>query len=145
MKLILLIMIGFSVLNADFIKNGDVVKDSISKLEWQDDVIGTTMTWVAAINYCESLPLDGGNWRLPNINELKSIVDRTKTNPAIVNAFENIGTGNYWSSTTSENIRYDAWIINFFYGSVTYGGRGNYKHNYEKDSNEYVRCVRDGQ
>lgn len=57
MRAILLILIGFSVLNADFIKTGDIVKDTVSKLEWQDDAISTALTWTAAIGHCENLTL----------------------------------------------------------------------------------------
>lgn len=137
MRAILLILIGFSVLNADFIKTGDIVKDTVSKLEWQDDAISTALTWTAAIGHCENLTLGGySDWRLPNINELKSIVDRSKDSPAIVNGFVNTGSTYYWSSTTNEGSRDYAWIVEFNSGSVY--------HN-SKDSNSYVRCVRDGE
>jgi len=94
MKIILLIMIGLSTfLSADFTKNGDVVTDSKTGLAWQDDAIGSQMSWQSAIDYCEALTLDTyEDWRMPNINELKSIVDRSKREPAIVDGFENIGT-----------------------------------------------------
>ena len=137
MRTILLIMIGFSLLQADFIKTGDVVKDTVSKLEWQDNAIGSPTTWQGAIDRCESLTLDGhSDWRLPNINELKSIIDRSKSNPAIVQGFKNTSSGNYWSSTTHEGYKGNAWFVYFSYGVV--GDNG-------KDLNNYVRCVRDGQ
>ena len=137
MRTILLIMIGFSLLQADFIRTGDVVKDTVSKLEWQDNAIGSPTTWQGAIDRCESLTLDGhSDWRLPNINELKSIIDRSKSNPAIVQGFKNTSSGYYWSSTTNEGYKSFAWIVIFDGGIVYYNG---------KDSNYYVRCVRDGQ
>ena len=137
MKIILLIMIGLSLLKAEFLKNGDIVKDSVSKLEWQDNAVGSTMAWEDAITHCEELSLGGhSDWRLPNINELKSIVDRSKDYPAIVNGFENTSSYSYWSSTTYEDFKNDAWIVYFGYGYV---GNDN------KDYNRYVRCVRDGQ
>jgi len=134
MKIILLIMIGISILNADFTKSGDTVTDSVSKLEWQDDSATESATWVEAIEKCESL--NHSDWRLPNINELKSIVDRSKENPAIVETFQNNYSSNYWSSTTYEGSSDYAWFVDFFYGSV-YG--------YDKSGNGYVRCVRGGQ
>ena len=137
MRTILLIMIGFSLLQADFIRIGDVVKDTVSKLEWQDNAIGSTTTWQGAIDRCESLTLDGhSDWRLPNINELKSIIDRSKSNPAIVQGFKNTSSNDYWSSTTNGNYKSSAWIVYFGNGYVDYDG---------KDGNDYVRCVRDGQ
>ncbi len=137
MRAILLIMIGLSLLQADFIKTGDVVKDTVSKLEWQDNEIGSQTTWQGAIDRCEELVLDGHNdWRLPNINELKSLIDRSKSNPAIVEGFKNTSSDYYWSSTTYEDTKSSAWVVDFSYGNVG---------NYNKDDNSYVRCVRDGQ
>ena len=137
MRTILLIMIGFSLLQADFIRTGDVVKDTVSKLEWQDNAIGSPTTWQGAIDRCESLTLDGhSDWRLPNINELKSIIDRSKSNPAIVQGFKNTSSSSYWSSTTDEYYKDGAWVVYFDYGYVGNDG---------KDGGDYVRCVRDGQ
>jgi len=137
MKIILLIMIGLSVINADFTKTGDIVSDSATHLEWQDDAIGTTTSWQGAIDRCENLSLGGHNdWRLPNINELKSIVDRSKIYPAIVSGFASTSSSYYWSSTTDEGHKYYAWIVFFHYGNVY---RGDKRNSY------YVRCVRDGQ
>ncbi len=137
MRTILLIMIGFSLLQADLIRTGDVVKDTVSKLEWQDNAIGSPTTWQDAIDRCESLTLDGhSDWRLPNINELKSIIDRSKSNPAIVQGFKNTNSGNYWSSTTSDGDKANVWIVNFDDGNVGIDS---------KDNSSYVRCVRDGE
>ena len=138
MRVILLIMIGFSLLQAEFSKTGDIVKDSVSALEFQDDAVGSTMKWEAAISYCEVLTLGGhSDWRLPNINELKSIIDRSMVNPAIVNTFTNT-YGSYWSSTTTyEGNKNNTWIVYFSNGSVN---SNNSKGGYAR-----VRCVRDGQ
>jgi len=138
MRAILLIMIGFSILNADFTKNGNIVTDNNSKLQWQDNEVGSRTTWQGAIDRCESLILDGqSDWRLPNINELKSIVDRSKVYPAIVTGFVNTSSSYfYWSSTTYESNKYYAWIVYFYNGHVG---------NDVKDNGYYVRCVRDGQ
>ncbi len=130
-------MIGISMLNADFTKSGDIVTDSVSGLEWQDDAVGSTMTWESAITHCEALVLGGySDWRLPNINELKSIADRSKISPAIVSGFENTSSNDYWSSTTYENSKDYAWVVGFGNGNVYY---------YRKGNSFYVSCVRDGQ
>lgn len=129
-------MIGFSLLNAEFIKNGNIVSDSVSGLQWQDDSGGSKMKWEDAVSQCESLTLgEYSNWRLPNVNELKSIVDRSKYAPAIVNGFENTGL-DYWSSTTYEPRKGYAWIVDFWAGHVGNNNKGN---------DDYVRCVRDGE
>ena len=113
------------------------VLDSKTGLEWQDDAVGDTMDWVEAIKYCESLELDSNkDWRLPNINELKTIIDRSKYNPAIISAFEHTSSNGYWSSTTYEGNRELVWGVRFDGGFVGYDG---------KDNDYYTRCVRDGQ
>ena len=137
MRKILLITLGLSSLIwADLSKVGNVVTDSSTGLEWQDDAIGTTMTWESAITHCEGLSLDGGGWRLPTVNELVSLVDDSTHNPAINPVFQNTASDNYWSSTTSASRTYYAWGVDFSYGSQ---GNGNKRYNL------YVRCVRAGQ
>ncbi len=139
MKQILLIMIGLSSLSfAEFNRDGGIVTDSISLLQWQDNSIGEKMTWESAIDYCENTLTLGGydDWRLPNINELKSIVDRSRSNPAIMSGFDNFSSNYYWSSTTSKYNSQAAWIVSL--------------HNirpYHKQMNAatYVRCVRAGE
>jgi len=84
-----------SLLHAEFVRDNskEVVVDKSTNLMWQDDndVKSITKTWVEAINYCENLTLGGyTDWRLPNINELKSIVDYTKAEPAISSEFSNV-------------------------------------------------------
>lgn len=130
-------MLGLSVgLMADFVRdaNTKIVSDSTTKLEWQDDAIGKVKTWQSAIDGCENLTLDGNGWRLPNINELKSIIDKGRVNPAIVNAFTQTETTYYyWSSTPYEGYEDGAWVVDFYDGSA----RSNYK-----GTTLYVRCVR---
>ena len=137
MRAILLIMIGLSVLNAEITRESNgIVTDTSTKLQWQDDAVGSAMSWEAAIAQCEGLELDGTGWRLPNINELKSIVDKSKYTPAIVDGFANTRSSYYWSSTSYEDTKHSAWIVRFDGGYSSYG---------LKDYNFYVRCVRDGQ
>ena len=125
------------IANASFSKSGDIVTDSITKLQWQDNAVGDTMEWQEAITHCEGLSLSGySDWRLPNINELRSIVDRDKYNPAIVSGFDNFSSSYYWSSTTYKDGSNYAWIVGFNDGYV---GNGT------KDYVKYVRCVRAGE
>lgn len=75
---------------AQFVDNGDgTVTDMVNYLRWQKCSMGqnndatcsgmaTTALWQAALFYCGNLSLAGkpvGSRRLPNINELLSIVD----------------------------------------------------------------------
>jgi len=135
-------MIGLSsYLSADFTKSGEVVTDRTTGLEWQDnsDTNGTQRVWQDAIDYCKALTLEShDDWRLPNINELKSLIDRSKREPAIrENIFKYIGTNNYyryWSSTSVVDDEDNAWVVDFNYGYV-------YWRN--KNDNYYVRCIRE--
>jgi hypothetical protein len=139
MKKIIVAILGLSItLLADFSRDGSIVTDSATGLQWQDDAVGDTMTWREAISHCEDDVSLGGHddWRLPNINELKTIINRGRYNPAIVSAFKHTSSSDYWSSTTNEYDREGAWGAYFGNGNVYDDGKGN---------NGYVRCVRDGQ
>ena len=140
-------MIVLVYAEADFTRdNEQIVTDNITNLQWQDDNDAKTVTksWVDAISYCEELTLGGyTDWRLPNINELKIIIDRTKQNPEIASGFQNTNTDNpeddyYWSSTSYNGDKEYAWIVYFGNGNINIGDK-------EYDSNAHVRCVRDGQ
>jgi hypothetical protein len=105
---------------------------------WQKATAPGTYTWEQALTYCENLTLGGhSDWRLPNRNELQSIVDYSRYNPAIdTTYFPGTVASTYWSSTTYAYSTNGAWYVSFGYGTVDYYGRsGNY----------YVRAVRGGQ
>jgi len=141
MKKIVLIMIGVSLsLTANFTRNDttQVVTDSKTQLQWKDDAIGSTMTWTEAISYCESLTFATySDWRLPNVKELTSLVDDSKTSPSIdTNVFEHTVSNLYWSSTTYTVDASSAWSVHFSYGPQYY---------YSKSRNHNIRCVRAGQ
>jgi len=147
MKVILMIMIGLSSLSMAqetprFTKTNGVVTDSKTTLEWQDDYSDNgdnikSATWTDAIDYCESLSLNGqSDWRLPNKKELLSIVDYGTANSAISSVFEKITDNYYWSSTTDIlNTKMAVSII--FQDGSEYG--------YSKLDTHFVRCVRAGQ
>ena len=103
----------------------------------------TNKNWEEALTYAESLDLAGyDDWRLPNINELQSIVDYTKNNPAIDTDFFPVQPGNdhwHWSSTTqlsSGGASTSAWRLSLGTGSSTPRIKTN---------SYYVRAVRGGQ
>lgn len=139
MKRILLITLGLSLfLCADFTRDANgIVTDSTTTLQWQDDVFVDYMNWEESILYCEALDLDGKGWRLPNINELQTIIDDSKWNPAIVDGFINTYPAWYWSSTTVEGIRDHVHRVDFRNGAVSYSTKGG-------DVGR-IRCVRGGQ
>ncbi len=121
-----------------FMDNSDgTVTDTDAGLMWQQATAPGTYTWEQAVSYCEGLILSQyDDWRLPSLNELQTLVDYERSNPAIDTAyFPDIQASYYWSSTS---IVYSssAWNVDFFNGSV-YGSN--------KSGNEYVRAVRAGQ
>jgi hypothetical protein len=119
--------------------NGDgTVSDAFTGLMWQQTGTESEMTWEAAVSYGEGLSLAGyADWRLPNLKELRSIVDYSVYSPATdATSFPNTVSSYYWSSTTYAYKTGDAWLIYFYLG---YGNRSNKSNAY------YVRAVRGGQ
>ncbi len=122
------------------ISNNTII-DNATGLQWQDDSTAKNIqiTWEGAVSYCENtLTLgDYDDWRLPNINELLSIVDYAEFDPALNERFKNHTSSNYWSSTTPF-VQFDnAWSIDFSDGFIFY-------HTKTEDT-LYVRCVRGGE
>lgn len=107
-----------------------------SSLMWQKETYWKKMSWIEALNYCEKTILGGkSDWRVPNIKELRSLVDYNNFNPTI-NSLLQAGTepSNYWSSTSKEGEAVKAKAISFYRGSEL---------GYDKNEVFHVRCVRD--
>jgi hypothetical protein len=112
--------------------NGDVmVTDTETGLVWQKSYV-SDKTWQQALSYCENLTYAGySDWRLPNKNELTSLVNYEKYNP--VSDFPDMPSEDFWSSSTNVGKADKPWYVNFNRGEVLY---------YSKTYNNYVRCVR---
>jgi len=122
-----------------FVDEGDgTVSDADTGLIWQQQDDGINRTWQDALAYCEDFFWGGrDDWRLPNIRELKSIVDYTEIGPSIDSRFfSNTVSSDYWSSTTSASYTDGAWYVHFNNGHDSY---------YSKSSSRYVRCVHGAQ
>jgi hypothetical protein len=120
------------------IDNGDgTVTDTSTGLMWEQ-ATGGQMDWDSAITYCESLSLANYNdWRLPNSNELKSLVNYSKFTPTIDTVFfPGTQSLSYWSSTTDASNSGYGWLVTFNDGTV---------HSYYKSDINHVRSVRAGQ
>ncbi len=87
-----------------------------------------------------------GDWRLPSINELESLVDAERASSALPSGhpFAGVQTSNYWSSTSYADITSYAWYVYFNSGYVDAYTSG-YVDAYEKSRNNYVWPVRGGQ
>ena len=120
-----------------FLDNGDsTVTDQASGLMW-DQRESTAMTWDTALTTCEgSVHAGYTDWRLPNRNELESLVDDTKTTaPALdIIAFPSGLSNPYWASTTNPAATGFAWFVNFSSGLLGSADKAL--------SSYYVRCVR---
>ena len=115
----------------------EVVIDGKSSLIWQDngEVKTVKKDWQGARGHCQNLSFAGySDWRLPDINELLSITDDTRYNPAIRSGFENVVSDFYWSSSSGVNDSNYAWFVDF---------KSGHDHYNSKDYSNYVRCVRD--
>ena len=115
------------------------VTDNLTGLTWlrNANCFGLR-TWAQALSHAQSLAsgscdlLDfskAGDWRLPNVKELQSLIDFAYHNPALSNAagtgpgvegdpFFNVMEHYYWSSTTDSLNSDYAWSVDLGYGLV---------------------------
>ena len=118
-----------------FLINGAEVTDTVTGLVWSRCSVGQTWTGTVCsgnptlVYHDQALQLaqNAVGWRLPNIKELASLVDRRCDFPAIDSvAFPNTVGGyyTYWSSTPASGEN-SAWLVSFsegtFYEFKRYG------------------------
>jgi hypothetical protein len=123
----------------NLVNNGDgTVTDTSTGLMWQQATAPGTYTWQQALAYCENLILaDYDDWRLPNRNELQSLVDYERYAPAVDRAFfRETAPDDYFTSTTNPDEPNRAREVNFQYGPMSTG--------LSKSNSYYVRAVRGG-
>jgi hypothetical protein len=122
-------------------QGGGVILDATTGLEWQAMPSSTAMSWTAATAYCSGL---GGGFRVPSLNELQTIVDRTIASPGPLisaAAFPNTPAAYFWTSSRYFETNPDPsfpgyWIVDFKLGNT--GGVSAWL-----DTDLwYVRCVR---
>ncbi|HET8935157.1 MAG TPA: DUF1566 domain-containing protein [Polyangiales bacterium] len=136
----------------NFVDNRDgTISDKRSGLTWQRDITvsfaptcnariaaqsqaADSCTWMQALSYCATLDLAGTGWRLPTRAELESIVNSSRTMPAVdVNVFPDTLAQWFWTSSPKVHSTDSAWIIDFSDGSANYKPKTNALR---------VRCVR---
>jgi Protein of unknown function (DUF1566) len=115
------------------------VADNLTGLIWlkNANAAGMVKTWADAQTYCNSLASDGtnltdgssaGEWRLPNVREIFSLIDFSQYNPALPTAgypFTNVQSRYYWSSTTYEGDSTSAWHVHMNDGNVCGASKGS--------------------
>ncbi len=138
--------------------NGSVT-DQLTGLIWLKNAGCIAATnWSAALSAANQLASgtcglsdnsSAGQWRMPNANELESLVDISRTNPAVAsgNPFTNINLGTaYWSSTTYTALTSSAMAIRFSDGrwiNGIDGADGSY-NNVKATSNNGLWAVKSG-
>ncbi len=131
-----------------FSDHGDgTVTDTQTELMWAKCAHGhsgsaclggseTRHNWKEALVLADSSTLASyDNWRLPNIKELRSIVEQQCYSPAInLSVFPNTPARSFWSASPNANYEDYAWTVDFTYGKSGYSLRNS--------SNRHVRLVR---
>jgi len=106
-----------------FNDNGDgTVTDNATGLMWVSDPmvagLGSPMYWYDAIDACENLNFAGhSDWRMPNINELLSIYDHSRYDPAWDTnyfAYPPDPWSIFWSSTICAPWTDGAWAVDTY-------------------------------
>ena len=136
-----------------YTNNGDTVYDQATGLTWMQQTADTNtdgsitlddaLNWQNALAYCEGLELSAySDWRMPNIRELKSLVDYRASLAAVLDPvfqYETAYDANYyWSSTTGLNTGYTDYALDVCFGNGIPGQRNKIT------KTSYVRCVRGG-
>ena len=123
-----------------FTDNSDgTIADNLTGLIWLKDANCSDIspnTWLGALAAVSNLA-DGvcglgddsaaNDWRVPNRNELQSLLDLEQLSPALPSGhpFTNFQASYYWSSTLSPS-NFFAWLVNFDNGIADFGGFGDY-------------------
>ena len=124
-----------STFSTSTVNSDAIVTDTKMGLIWQK-TYETTKDWQEALDYCEDLTYAGySDWRLPNKNELASLVNYEKYDPA--SDFPDMPSQSFWSSSTGVVNAYLAWRVYFGSGSMDYLDK--------PDDTYYVRCVRNAE
>ena len=129
-------------------ENGEeMIRDLSTDLFWQKEPVKKA-TWKEALSYCESLEYAGHtDWRLPNKNELLSLVDYSKTaaeaeeeeggeaeaeeeEAVALSSFPGMAADVFWTSTPAP-VDYDVWVLSMQAGTlapnIAYSGQAPVK------------------
>ncbi len=150
---------GVSLVGARFTDNGDgTVTDNMTELIWLKNAncygpenFSEAIFDARRLNSGECGLSDNsveGDWRLPNVNEIASLVNYAYFEPCISNTagtgqwqegdpFTAVKIGSYWSSTSYSDNSIRAYALRIHYGDVDFS--------YTKTTSSYVWPVKGGQ
>jgi len=113
-----------------FVDNGDgTVTDTASGLMWTKATIAKDKPHKQAEAAVKKIDTAGHkDWRLPAVEELFLLADRTRKSPAIdTDAFPDTANDWYWTSTDSQWAPgASAWVVGFSLGDADYSHRYNH-------------------
>ncbi len=125
--------------------DGSIVRHLPTGLEWQRCAVGqewdgagcagasTIHDWQEALALADAEP----GWRLPNINELRTIIERCRISPAInLEVFPDAPGAAFFSSSPSAANPDQAWVVHFLSGN---------DNRIRRITSAQVRLVRDAQ
>jgi hypothetical protein len=116
------------------------VTDKLTGLMWVGAPSLSFDTWANALTSANGLTLCGfSDWRLPNINELESLVNSEVVDQATslnTQGFTGVQASYYWSSSSYAGSPANAWIVSMYDGFV---------YAVDKTLSYYVWPVRAGQ
>jgi hypothetical protein len=114
--------------------DGEVVNDTKTKLTWQREVSSERLGAAEAASYCAELKVHGSGWRLPSIKELHTLVDETRTLPAIdASVFPSTPPTFFWTASRVASFNQYLWAVNFSEGTDAW---------FTEETLRFVRCVR---
>lgn len=106
------------------------VTDRLTGLMWMRAPDNVTRTWADALTYADGLTLCGfTDWRLPNVNELESLVNMdVAVQASALNAagFSGVIGDFYWSSTSYAGAPDNAWLVGMNDGGVVLSTKAGY-------------------
>jgi len=125
---------------AAFVNNHDgTITDSVTGLVWKQSTEGVKRNWNDAVTYCEDLNFaNHDDWRLPRVDELRTVANYLKFKPAADSLFVVQYDPKYsftWSSTVYASKPWGAYFLDFYDGQIDA---------YFKTDTYFVRCVRGG-
>lgn len=108
----------------------DCITDNMTGLMWVRNPDSLARNWTDALDYANGLALCGyTDWRLPNRNELRSLIHYGQADTSSwlnTEGFSNISPKYYWTSTTDANNTYYVWKIAMDDADVAQNNRSDY-------------------